>query len=137
MRVNSPLYLDSRFRSRFVRLFEDVQVQKCGFRIFESFRSDEEQLRVFNLGTSKARPGESAHNWGLAADYVPYDQHKGWHWPKPSWEGWDILGERALEYELERPIDWDKPHVQVPDWRALRSVPEQLAARRMYVKRAG
>lgn len=134
-RVNSPLYIDRRFRSRFVRLAEQPALIALGFRIFETFRSDEEQLRVFNLGVSKARPGESAHNWALAADFVPYGEN-GWHWPKADWHGWEELARLADQCNLlAQSPRWDKPHVQVPNWRELRSTAAQLEARRLYAQR--
>lgn len=120
MRVNSPLYLDYRFRPRFNLMLSHPKILQHKFRLFETFRSDEEQLRVFNLGTSKAKPPHSPHNWGLAADFVPYGD-EGWHWPNTNWEGWAELRKVAAEVNLECHIQWDRPHVEVPEWEAIKS----------------
>lgn len=119
-RCTSMLVLDPRWSSDFTKLAQDLAA--FGFRPFETYRTDSAQLSVFNLGTSKARPGESAHQWGLAVDFVPYDDAKGWHWPKADDPIWTKIDECLRAHtQLTHPLEWDKPHVQVVNWRAWRS----------------
>lgn len=118
MRINDLIAIHPHWRKDFIALADAMLVQ--GFRPFESYRTDHEQMRVYNLGTSKAKPGESPHGWGLGCDFVPYTDGTGWHWPKSSWAGWKELERQAALVGLLAPLAWDKPHVQVPDWRAHR-----------------
>ena len=111
--------LDHRFRHRFTSCLALVQKKRPDFRIFETYRSSARQIEMLNAKTSKAKPGQSAHNFGLAADYVQFGPD-GWHWPDADCECWDDLAEAARLCDLETPIQWDRPHVQVPEWRAIR-----------------
>lgn len=135
MRRSSILFIHDAWRSRFVRLGDAVK--PLGFRIFETYRDDEEQLRVFNLGTSKARPGESPHNWGLAVDFVPYaeeptpDGKQGWHWPKADCPCWDELRRLSAQFGLSNEIEWDRPHVEVPHWKSYKDERWRQRMRRM------
>jgi len=108
-----------------VRLYQSGSLQ-FRYEIFETFRSAERQDRLFVEGVTKARAGESPHNFGLAADYVPYltqaeavalGVRPGWHWPVASDKSWIMLGKRAAKAGLVRPISWDKPHVEFPGWK--------------------
>lgn len=84
------------------------------FALFETWRSPERQQMVFDQGKSKALPGHSAHQHGLAGDYVAIVGGQ------PSWDGgqdWDFLKGEALKVGLDAPIKWDMGHVEVPMWR--------------------
>lgn len=124
MRHTDLYWLDPRWRADFTAL--DARLQELGLRVFETYRSDEAQLRVFNLGTSKARPGESPHQYGLACDWVPYSEAKGgWHWPKakdPIWREMHAIVDQYVNLSSRAgpDIPWDSPHVEVTSWRALR-----------------
>lgn len=89
------------------------------FQIFETFRSVERQNYLFMKGSSKAREWQSAHNYGLAVDYVAIRgrSHSGnpiWSWDIN--EDWNFLAECAEEVGLSAPISWDKPHIQSHIW---------------------
>lgn len=105
------------------------------FRIFESYRSDEDQRLAVARGASKAQPGQSAHQWGLAADFVPYLPQKGWQWPDADCDCWDVLQAVAAEYDLECPIKWDRPHVSVPQWEEVKRAEARAEAERLYQRR--
>lgn len=94
------------------------------FLPFEGYRPPERQLTLLAEGTTKARPWQSAHNYGLAVDYVPYqmkgETDRGWRWPDANWEGWRYLQEVANASGLMVPITWDKPHVEHPIWTAVK-----------------
>lgn len=87
------------------------------FSVFETFRSPERQALMVKNKTSKAGPWSSAHQYGLAADFVPVatrennsvDNHD-WSWDTA--HDWAFLWEEARRFELRTPIMWDKPHVQ-------------------------
>ena len=122
-RRSSPLLIDHRYRHDFNVLA--AALEELGFKIFETYRSDEDQLTVFNLGTSKAKPGESPHQWGMAVDFVPYGPN-GWHWPKaddPLWAKMHQIVDSfpSLSKRIGPDIPWDSPHVEVVNWKALKS----------------
>lgn len=99
---------------------------KTRFEIFETFRDPVRQNRLFAQKTTKALAWQSAHNIGLACDFVPYitgdeaialseatgERHfPGWSWH--SSHDWDYLTNAAKRFSLTT-IEWDRPHVQHP-----------------------
>lgn len=84
------------------------------FRVFETYRSPTRQQELRAKGNvTKAGPFESAHQFGLAVDFIPWD---GEIW---SWDGrhdWSFLHKAAKAYGLDVPISWDKGHVEHPLW---------------------
>lgn len=89
------------------------------FRPFEGYRSPEEQRRVLLDGTSKAGAWQSAHQWGLAVDFVPYIDGR-WTWDVPEAD-WTMMHRIARQVGLVAPINWDKPHLQHPRWESARA----------------
>lgn len=83
---------------------------KTRFEFFEGYRSPERQDYLFSITkTTKARPWQSAHQYGLAADFVP--RHNG-RW---SWDGhhdYEFLKKAAREFGMDVPIAWDLCHVE-------------------------
>ena len=107
------------------------QADKTEFRfeVFETYRSFWRQAELFAKGTTEARPGQSAHQFGFAVDFVPYLSQSegvalgvrpGWYWPKPEDSDWEVLAELAAQHGLLCPASWDKPHVEFPGWREIR-----------------
>lgn len=90
--------------------------------IFESYRSPVRQAYLFNQvpKVTKAEPWESAHNYGLASDYVfRIYRDSQWQW---SWEDdlpWPTLRKLAEAQGLLVPITWDRGHVEHPLWRKI------------------
>lgn len=124
MNTLHPEYRD-RFitlEQRLIRSYETGRTQ-TRFEVFETFRSFERQEYLFTTGTTKARGGQSAHNFGLAVDFVPRvheapDDRLIWSWS--SHHDWTFLAIAAHELGLcnqTHGLRWDKPHVQVCDWR--------------------
>lgn len=115
--------LDPRHRESFASLASSLAKDPYGFRPFETFRSARRQTELKKAGVSRAGPGQSAHNFGLACDFVPYSRAiGGWHWPNADWPGWRALRDAAALYGLHCQtigLEWDKPHVQVPNWRKI------------------
>jgi len=102
---------------------------KTRFEIFETFRHPDRQNSLLAKGATKARAWQSAHQFGLAADFVPVISEaeatelsdlKGERvWPGWNWDSkhdWDYLRNRANSFKLANNLDWDRPHVQSPLW---------------------
>ena len=112
---------------RLIRLHQAGTLQ-LRLEVFETFRSFERQDDLFSKGTTKARGGQSPHNFGLAVDFVPFLSQcearalgvsPGWYWPEVSNPCWKILEQSAASFGLKT-ISWDKPHVEHPDWKKLK-----------------
>lgn len=93
------------------------------FRIFESYRDPDKQAAAYSRGTSKAKPWQSPHQFGLACDFVPFDpQENRWYWPEADNPVWNQLDEAVKLWPcLVRPIAWDRPHVQYKNWDKIRA----------------
>ncbi len=89
------------------------------FRCFETYRSPAQQAQALAAKTTKAPPFHSAHQFGLAADFVPFGQ-KGWEWPPATDAEWAQLRGAAQLFGLVNSIDWDRPHVEHPTWAKVR-----------------
>lgn len=90
------------------------------FGVFETYRHPLRQLYLLEHGTTKAGIYKSAHQFGLAVDFVPFKTVEGkrhWSWSKN--EDWGFLRKSAELYGLTRPIAWDLAHVQHPAWREM------------------
>lgn len=82
-------------------------------KFYQYYRSGQEQEAAFARGASKARAGQSAHQYYLAADYM-FDKY-GWDVPKEYWE----YGDQIAKYVgLESGISYgDANHIQYPGWK--------------------
>lgn len=92
------------------------------FEPFEGLRLPIRQNHLLTTGATKARPWQSAHQYGLAVDFACHRVRKNgvaiipeWKWPLSA--PWDQLKSRAIAAGLDVPIEWDKGHVCSPDWR--------------------
>lgn len=105
------------------------------FRAFEGYRSPARQQQLYDQKradgsrVTKARPFESAHQYGLAVDFVPFivrlptepredlDSAEGaWRWDVED-SAWDWFDQAVHKHDLYRPITWDRPHVEHRLWR--------------------
>ena len=90
-----------------------------------AFRSFDEQDKLYAQGrttkgkqVTKARGGESWHNYGLATDLGFYNEKGQIHWPEKGDYGkqWSRYGELAKEQGLHWGGDWknppDRPHME-------------------------
>lgn len=121
--------LHPKAQPAFFRLLDELIAAKqtgateAEFKLFEGFRSPLRQDHLRKRGTSKAAAWQSAHQYGLAVDVVPYV--KG----QPTWVLANI-GPHDLEYfdaavkraGLLRPILWDPYHVEHPLWNEIRKL---------------
>lgn len=115
---------------------------KTRFEVFETFRHPARQKDLFKRGTTKATEYQSAHQFGLACDFVPVltDEEAaelgrrigervfaGWNWH--SSHDYAFLKDTAKKWALEVPITWDPCHVEHPHFRqALRTFNVALAS---------
>ena len=82
--------------------------------VFESFRTPQRQNSLFEQvpPVTRARAWSSYHQYGLAVDFVFYEN--GWHWGKnnqhDTW--YRKLHTYARELGLE-PLSWETPHIQL------------------------
>lgn len=83
------------------------------FKPFEVYRHPSRQLEALNQKTSRARPYESAHQFGMAVDFVPFDPAtQRWSWRDGP--HWDYLRDRARARKLLCELNWDRAHVEHP-----------------------
>lgn len=119
--------LQPQFRARFTAWHKAAE-EAAGVPLLITctYRSNAEQDALYAIGRTKpgrkvtnAKAGESAHNFGLALDFVPLENGK------PVWDGehpaWRAAGNLAPSFGLEWAGTWARfrefPHVQVPNWR--------------------
>lgn len=107
---------------------------KTNFKVFETFRDPIRQADLLVKKATKAGPFASAHQLGLACDFVPYLTAEeatklserigervwpGWNWHSSN--DYSLLKTEAMKVGLEVPIPWDLCHVQHPNWERIKS----------------
>lgn len=121
-------FIVNRLHKNLIRLHQAGSLQ-FRFEIFETFRHPDRQTSLKAEGVSKSMAWRSAHNYGLACDFVPYLSQAegkalgvtpGWYWPKITDPCWKILKQEALNAGAIGPIDWDGPHVESLIWRTIK-----------------
>lgn len=107
-------------RDKVKALLEILSSNGVPFRLFEGYRSPQRQQYLYEQGRSrpgrivtKAKPWTSYHQYGLAGDFVLYENGK-WSWDtsgkKAKW--WEQLHAFGKECGLH-PLSWEKPHLQL------------------------
>jgi len=104
-------------------LLRRLQSEGLNFKVTSGTRTFAEQTALYNQGRStkgdivtKAKAGQSWHNFGVAADLTLFDKSG----KRPKWDGaeYDRMGAIAQELGLEWGGSWrkfkDRPHVQRP-----------------------
>jgi len=115
-------HLHPVLRDKVNKLLDTFSTELLPFQPFEGFRPPHRQQYLYEQGrkrpgpiVTRARPWTSYHQYGLAADFVLYENGK-WNWDtsgeKARW--WNRLHELAREEGLE-PLSWELPHLQLPD----------------------
>ena len=127
--------LHPKFARRCSVLYENLAaIHEAGrlkyrFEICEGFRHFSRQTALVAEGVSKEEAWASAHNFGLAADFVPYltpeegkmlGRPSGWYWPKITDEAWKILHEQAPIAGVAHPLRWDGPHIEFLQFEEMR-----------------
>lgn len=89
--------------------------------IFETYRHPLRQRWLGTQGTTNAGIWQSAHQFGLAADFVPRPYGR-WTWDGPdAGRCFDWLDANVRKHGLCRPLKWDRPHVEWPEWATFRN----------------
>jgi hypothetical protein len=103
--VSDPLLLEPVMRASVMSLIADAHGQGVEFMIFETYRSQERQLQLFNQGKSQLK-NVGVHHFGLACDIVKNKNGR------PSWDGdFSLLGKLGKKYGLIWGGDWGTPGV--------------------------
>lgn len=112
--------LHPAFRAIAYKLQEQLNDEGLPFRLFEGYRSRERQAWLYASGrtrpgpkVTKAGPGESYHQYGLAGDWVLFIDGK-WSWDtsRENSEKWERLHAIGKGLGLE-PLSWELPHLQL------------------------
>ena len=136
--------LEANFQRR-VRQWLDEMIQ-TGIRplIYCGRRTFEEQLALFAQGrtkpgriVTKARPGESYHNYGLAFDWVPVKPTA--KYPKLFSAAWDDqtaykVGEQCGHTFDLASISWETGHLQDGRYKSWRDIPSDSVGTRIAEK---
>ena len=102
------------------------RARKIGVPLFAHcvIRGSADQNRLYREGRSKARAGESPHNFGCAVDLI--HGTKGWNLTRNQW---DIIGHIGHELAIQAGLDvvwggdwkfYDPAHWELADWRKVR-----------------
>ena len=109
--------------TRIQALLDTLTQHGLQVEVVQGLRTFAEQDGLFAQGRSRpgpivtrARGGQSNHNYGLAVDLVPFNDGQ------PNWNAplgvWTTIGTEAEKLGMEWGGDWkkfvDKPHVQLP-----------------------
>lgn len=102
-----------------------MRMRKLGVPLFAHcvMRGMAEQQRVFETGHSKAKWGNSPHNYGCAVDIV--HGTLAWQMPRKSWEIIGHMGKETaasigvkVEWGGDFKSLWDPAHWQLHNWRS-------------------
>lgn len=113
-RVNTPDILYPPFGCSLIKLFATARSEGLLICIYETYRSQERQLELFNKGATKLKKN-GMHHFGIATDLIFLDPHGN-----PSWDAkynWARMGKIGQSFGLVWGGSWsdfvDKPHFQL------------------------
>jgi hypothetical protein len=102
-RINDPALLEPVTRAAVQAVIADAAARGIKLMIFETFRSQERQMTLFEQGATQLRT-VGVHNYGLACDLVKDINGE------PSWKGdFSFLGVIAPHHRLVWGGDWGRP----------------------------
>jgi len=105
----------------FNALYADMALdQKLAvFQPFETYRTPHRQRELYGHKppVSKAKPWHSAHQYGVAVDFVPFINNQ-WDWDGPA-DLYNSLHELAAKHGIHSPIKWDLGHLVLRNWKKL------------------
>ena len=106
-----------------------------GFPVFvtQTRRTMDEQAALYAQGrttpgkvVTNAKPGTSAHNFGLAFDIAWRTAEGGVTWDAPEPDGWEMVGAIGTDLGLVWGGDFsrfpDRPHFEMAGWRTVAGV---------------
>jgi len=113
--------LHPKIRPMAIDFIAKAKTQGIDIKITAGLRTFDEQEKLYNQGrttpgsiVTKAKPGQSFHNYGLAIDVVPIVNGKAVWDNETLWQKLGVIGESA---GFEWGGRWkfvDKPHFQYP-----------------------
>jgi len=115
-----PALLHPIFREKAGALLDRLAAEGVPFRLFEGYRSPQRQQYLYAQGrtrpgpiVTKARPWTSYHQYGLAGDFVLFENGR-WSWDTSgaSARWWTRLQMIGKELGLE-PLRFELPHLQL------------------------
>lgn len=116
-----PDHLHPTFRERLAALLAGLTAEGLPFLLFEGYRSPARQAFFYGKGrqgdhsprVTNAKPWQSFHQYGLAADLALFEEGK-WSWdnkgPRGGW--WSKMHQLARAHGLE-PLVFEGAHVQL------------------------
>lgn len=118
--------LHPAFRPQVERVIAKLEAGGSPLQVFEAWRSPIRQRLLAEQPShvTNALPWQSAHQYGLAVDFVLKrpGKHSGWSWKVPPAE-WRKLAVAAASEGLFIPSPgWDPGHVQSPLFDELRPI---------------
>lgn len=122
--------LELSFKVRVQKLIDELKVMGITVVPTSCYRSIEEQDKLYAQGrtakgaiVTKAKGGQSPHNFKLACDVCPLKPSDGSLWWDAPQEIWNVIHKVAEEgdlLDLDSGYDWkfvDRPHVEDTNWR--------------------
>ena len=120
--------LSDDFRPLIVALLAELKLRGIDCVVTSGRRTIKEQDKLYEQGrttageiVTKAKGGQSAHNFGLAADLCPVNPVDGSLWWSAPDDIWHVISCLAEERGfLESGYDWkfkDSPHLEAKDWK--------------------
>lgn len=116
----STVGMDPRMVKFAAAFIETAQAHKIPLRLFCGYRSHAQQQTYYDIGTSKAKPGQSAHNYGLAVDIIHATE--AWDLKPNQWKLLGVLGNevaRRQNLKVTWGGDWkfyDPAHWEIKGW---------------------
>ena len=101
---------------------DEMDARFIPFVISEIKRTGERQDQLYALGRSKAKSGQSPHQYSLAVDLISFT--KGWDLTPAQWAVVGTIGKEAARranVSVEWGGDWsfyDPAHWQIKDWKS-------------------
>lgn len=112
-----PLHLHPVVREAVRKIIASMAARGITMALFEGYRSPERQAALYAQGRAQpgsivtyARPGESLHQYGLAADIVG-QVNGAWTWALPE-DVWQTMHAFARTWGLA-PLSFEQPHVEL------------------------
>lgn len=108
----------TRFQTAFIK---ELKARGMPFFVHALYRNKADQDRMYRNAVSKAKWGQSAHNFGMAADIVHFGRY--WDLTRKEWEVIGLIGKevaRRTNIKIEWGGDWsfyDPAHWELADWR--------------------
>lgn len=119
-----------RFYQAFVY---ECDKRNISVKAYQFLRSEDEQNQLYVKGVTKAKAGQSPHQFGCAVDII--DRKKAWNLSRKQWEimmsiGYEISRKKKIAVinggdwgKPDQPVTfWDPAHWELKNWREYRQI---------------